>query len=177
MSHNYENFVRIFQSFHCNCIIYKTITKYFLSLFQNHNERAPENEWLDIQHHPIFAPDGNSFLLLAGIQESGTEHFTHIKHVTITHQRIAVISHGRYEVKSIYSIFAMMRKYIYVKAKIELFTVKQNIYVKPKINILTKQITKSKTFSTKFKSMFSNNVYVFTLSLSNGTIVVAPQSI
>jgi hypothetical protein len=37
-------------------------------------------------------------MLLAGIQETNTEHFTHIKHVTITQQRIAVISHGRYEV-------------------------------------------------------------------------------
>jgi inactive dipeptidyl peptidase 10 len=37
-------------------------------------------------------------MLLAGIQETGTEHFTHIKHVTITQQRISVISHGRYEV-------------------------------------------------------------------------------
>lgn len=48
--------------------------------------------------HPVFSPDGDSFLLLAGIQESDTEHFTHIKHVTITQQRIAVLSHGRYEV-------------------------------------------------------------------------------
>lgn len=37
-------------------------------------------------------------MLLAGIQETNTEHFTHIKHVTITQQRISVISHGRYEV-------------------------------------------------------------------------------
>lgn len=41
-------------------------------------------------------------MLLAGIQETGTEHFTHIKHVTITQQRLSVISHGRYEVR-IYS--------------------------------------------------------------------------
>lgn len=37
-------------------------------------------------------------MLLAAIQESNTEHFSHIKHVTITQQRISVISHGRYEV-------------------------------------------------------------------------------
>lgn len=36
--------------------------------------------------------------MMASVQETGTEHFTHIKHVTITQQRIAVISHGRYEV-------------------------------------------------------------------------------
>lgn len=65
---------------------------------QTHTERASENEWLDILPHPIFSPDGDSFLLLASIQETGTEHFTHIKHVTITQQRISVISHGRYEV-------------------------------------------------------------------------------
>lgn len=65
---------------------------------QTHSERAPEDEWLDILPHPVFSPDGDSFMLLAGIQESSTEHFTHIKHVTITQQRISVISHGRYEV-------------------------------------------------------------------------------
>lgn len=69
-----------------------------LMTLQTHQERAPENEWLDIQPHPIFSQDGDSFLLLAGIQETGTEHFTHIKHVTITQQRMSVISHGRYEV-------------------------------------------------------------------------------
>lgn len=67
--------------------------------FQTHSERAPEDEWLDILPHPVFSNDGNSFLFLAGIQESGTEHFTHIKHVTIAQQRTSVISHGRYEVK------------------------------------------------------------------------------
>uniref|UniRef100_A0A182TIR2 Peptidase S9 prolyl oligopeptidase catalytic domain-containing protein n=1 Tax=Anopheles melas TaxID=34690 RepID=A0A182TIR2_9DIPT len=65
---------------------------------EHHTERAPENEWLDILPHPIFSPDGDSFLFMAGIQETGTEHFTHIKHITITQQRMAVISHGRYEV-------------------------------------------------------------------------------
>lgn len=71
---------------------------FFSLVSQTHSERAPENEWLDILPHPIFSPDGDSFLLLASIQETGTEHFTHIKHVTITQQRISVISHGRYEV-------------------------------------------------------------------------------
>lgn len=65
---------------------------------QTHSERAPEDEWLDILPHPVFSPNGDSFMLLAGIQETNTEHFTHIKHVTITQQRISVISHGRYEV-------------------------------------------------------------------------------
>lgn len=66
---------------------------------ERHSERAPEDEWLDIQEHPVFSSDGDSFLLLASIQETGTEHYSHIKHVTITQQRIAVISHGRYEVR------------------------------------------------------------------------------
>lgn len=74
-----------------------------MNIFQIHSERAPEDEWLDIFPHPVFAPDGNSFLLLASVQEAGNDHFTHIKHITITHQRISVISHGRYEVRS-YSI-------------------------------------------------------------------------
>lgn len=68
---------------------------------QIHTERAPENEWLDIVPHPVFHPDGDSFLLLSSIQESDTEHFTHIKHITITQQRMAVITHGRYEVRII----------------------------------------------------------------------------
>ena len=67
---------------------------------QTHSERAPEDEWLDILPHPVFSPDGDSFMLLAGIQETSDEHFTHIKHVTITQQRISVISHGRYEVSA-----------------------------------------------------------------------------
>ncbi|XP_055386032.1 inactive dipeptidyl peptidase 10 isoform X2 [Condylostylus longicornis] len=71
--------------------------------FETHSERAPEDEWLDIVPHPVFSPDGDSFLTLASIQETGTEHFTHIKHVTITQQRISVISHGRYEVQKILS--------------------------------------------------------------------------
>lgn len=68
---------------------------------QTHAERAPEKSWLDIQEHPVFSPDGNSFLLLAPVQEGRTETFTHIKHVTLTQQRIAVLSHGRYEVTEI----------------------------------------------------------------------------
>ncbi|KAH0946792.1 hypothetical protein HN011_002559 [Eciton burchellii] len=68
---------------------------------ETHSERAPEGLWLDAQPHPLFAPDGDSFLLLAAVQEGDKEHFTHIKHVTLTQQRIAVLSHGRYEVSEI----------------------------------------------------------------------------
>lgn len=72
--------------------------RFCFSPSQTHSEQAPDDEWLDILPHPVFSPDGDSFMLLAGIQETNTEHFTHIKHVTITQQRISVISHGRYEV-------------------------------------------------------------------------------
>lgn len=70
---------------------------------ETHSERAPEGQWLDAQPHPLFSPDGDSFLLLASVQEGDKEHFTHIKHVTLTQQRIAVLSHGRYEVRQINS--------------------------------------------------------------------------
>ncbi|XP_031785352.1 inactive dipeptidyl peptidase 10 isoform X2 [Nasonia vitripennis] len=68
---------------------------------ETHSERAPEGQWLDAQPHPVFAPDGDSFLLLGAVQEGAQEHFTHIKHITLTQQRIAVLSHGRYEVSEI----------------------------------------------------------------------------
>ncbi|XP_024889600.1 dipeptidyl aminopeptidase-like protein 6 isoform X1 [Temnothorax curvispinosus] len=68
---------------------------------ETHSERAPEGLWLDAQPHPLFAPDGDSFLLLATVQEGDKEHFTHIKHITLKKQRIAVLSHGRYEVSEI----------------------------------------------------------------------------
>ena len=69
-----------------------------MNLIQTHAERAPENTWLDIQQHPIFSPDGDSFLLMAPVQEGSAEHYTHIKHITLTQQRLAVLSHGKYEV-------------------------------------------------------------------------------
>lgn len=86
-------------------------------LSQTHSERAPENEWLDILPHPVFSPDGDSFLLLASIQETGTEHFTHIKHVTITQQRMSVISHGRYEVSIKHTQYTLLTIYTYILHK------------------------------------------------------------
>ncbi|KAK6623027.1 hypothetical protein RUM43_008879 [Polyplax serrata] len=68
---------------------------------ETHVERAPENTWLDVQPQPFFSPDGDSFLLLAAVQEGAHDHFTHIKHVTLKQQRMAVLSHGRYEVVKI----------------------------------------------------------------------------
>ncbi|CAG2058285.1 unnamed protein product [Timema podura] len=69
-----------------------------------HTERASEDTWLDVQPHPVFSPDGDSFLLLATIKEgTQNDYYSHIKHVTPAQQRIAVLSHGKYEVIKILS--------------------------------------------------------------------------
>ncbi|XP_049787849.1 inactive dipeptidyl peptidase 10 isoform X1 [Schistocerca cancellata] len=68
---------------------------------ETHAERAAEESWLEVQPHPVFSPDGGSFLLLAPVKETSTHSYTHIKHITITEQRIAVLSHGNYEVMRI----------------------------------------------------------------------------
>lgn len=39
--------------------------------------------------------------MLAPVQEGSRETYTHIKHVTVTQQHIAVLSHGRHEVDKI----------------------------------------------------------------------------
>lgn len=67
---------------------------------QTHAERAPDDSWLDLQAQPLFAPGGDSFLLLASVAED-MDRYTHIKHITRTQTRTAVLSHGRYEVTSI----------------------------------------------------------------------------
>lgn len=70
---------------------------------QIHTERPSDQGWLDIQEHPVFSPDGDSFLMLAAVQEGNTETYTHIKHITVTQQHIAVLSHGPHEVEHILS--------------------------------------------------------------------------
>lgn len=70
-------------------------------VLQTHAERAAEDSWLDVQPHPVFSKDGNSFLLLAAVQEGDHDRFTHIKHITLSQQRTAVITHGHYEVTRI----------------------------------------------------------------------------
>lgn len=67
---------------------------------ETHAERAMDDMWLDVQPHPVFSPDGQSYMLLAAVQE-GPSIYTHIKHVTLQQQRIAVISHGPYHVLKI----------------------------------------------------------------------------
>ncbi|XP_039280543.1 inactive dipeptidyl peptidase 10 isoform X2 [Nilaparvata lugens] len=68
---------------------------------ETHAERAQEDAWLQIQPHPVFSTDGDSFLLLGAVQEGDQDVFTHIKHITLKQQRIAVLSHGRYQVVKI----------------------------------------------------------------------------
>ncbi|XP_050306548.1 dipeptidyl aminopeptidase-like protein 6 isoform X1 [Anthonomus grandis grandis] len=68
---------------------------------ESHSERALERAWLEVQEHPIFSPDGDSFLMLAHVQEGSRETYTHIKHITVTQQHIAVLSHGPHEVSKI----------------------------------------------------------------------------
>jgi hypothetical protein len=51
----------------------------------------------------VYTVDGESFLLLASIKEGANKHFTHIKHVSPSQQRIAVLTHGSYEVTRILS--------------------------------------------------------------------------
>ncbi|KAK7873601.1 hypothetical protein R5R35_009292 [Gryllus longicercus] len=69
---------------------------------ETHAERAAEDSWLEVQPHPVFSPDGDSFLMMTPVKE-GINQFTHIKHVTVSQQRIAVLSHGHYEVLRILS--------------------------------------------------------------------------
>ncbi|XP_044752432.1 dipeptidyl peptidase 4 isoform X2 [Coccinella septempunctata] len=68
-----------------------------------HTERAFEHSWLEVQEQPTFSPDGDSFLVLAQVREGNTGTYTHIKHVIVTRQHIAVLGHGRHEVDRILS--------------------------------------------------------------------------
>lgn len=49
----------------------------------------------------MYSEDGSAFLLLAAVQEGGGQHYTHIKHVDVNRQRIAVLSHGKVEVTEV----------------------------------------------------------------------------
>lgn len=95
---------------------------------ETHAERATEDSWLDIQEHPLFAPDGDSFLLLAPVQEGSTEIFTHIKHITLTQQRISILTHGKYEVTKILA-WDYSRQVIYYLATEEHKPGQRHLYV------------------------------------------------
>lgn len=54
-----------------------------------------------MHQEPVYSEDGSAFLLLAAVQEGGGQYYTHIKHVDVLRQRIAVLSHGKVEVTKI----------------------------------------------------------------------------
>lgn len=69
--------------------------------FQTHSEKATDEPWLEVHQQPVYSEDGGAFLLLAAVQEGGGQYYTHIKHVDVIRQRIAVLSHGKVEVVEI----------------------------------------------------------------------------
>lgn len=69
--------------------------------FQTHSEKATDEPWLEVHQKPVYSEDGSAFLLLAAVQEGGGQYYTHIKHVDVNRQRIAVLSHGRVEVAEV----------------------------------------------------------------------------
>ncbi|CAG9099852.1 unnamed protein product [Plutella xylostella] len=68
---------------------------------ETHSEKATDEPWLEVHEQPVYSSDGSAFLLLAGVQEGGGQHYTHIKHVDVLRQRMAVLSHGKVEVAEI----------------------------------------------------------------------------
>ncbi|VVC90325.1 unnamed protein product [Leptidea sinapis] len=68
---------------------------------ETHSEKATDEPWLEVHQKPVYSEDGSAFLLLAAVQEGGGQYYTHIKHVDVLRQRIAVLSHGKVEVAKI----------------------------------------------------------------------------
>ncbi|XP_013180978.1 PREDICTED: inactive dipeptidyl peptidase 10 [Papilio xuthus] len=68
---------------------------------ETHSEKATDEPWLEVHQKPVYSEDGSAFLLLAAVQEGGGQYYTHIKHVDVLRQRIAVLSHGKVEVAEI----------------------------------------------------------------------------
>ncbi|XP_026325808.1 inactive dipeptidyl peptidase 10 isoform X1 [Hyposmocoma kahamanoa] len=68
---------------------------------ETHSEKATDEPWLEVHQRPVYSEDGGAFLLLAAVQEGGGQYYTHIKHVDVIRQRIAVLSHGKVEVAEI----------------------------------------------------------------------------
>ncbi|XP_061377760.1 inactive dipeptidyl peptidase 10 isoform X1 [Danaus plexippus] len=68
---------------------------------ETHSEKATDEPWLEVHQRPVYSEDGSAFLLLAAVQEGGGQYYTHIKHVDVLRQRIAVLSHGKVEVAKI----------------------------------------------------------------------------
>ncbi|XP_041976743.1 inactive dipeptidyl peptidase 10 isoform X2 [Aricia agestis] len=68
---------------------------------ETHSEKATDEPWLEVHQEPVYSADGGAFLLLAAVQEGGGQYYTHIKHVDVLRQRMAVLSHGKVEVAEI----------------------------------------------------------------------------
>ncbi|XP_064076712.1 inactive dipeptidyl peptidase 10 isoform X1 [Vanessa tameamea] len=68
---------------------------------ETHSEKATDEPWLEVHQQPVYSEDGSAFLLLAAVQEGGGQYYTHIKHVDVLRQRMAVLSHGKVEVAKI----------------------------------------------------------------------------
>ncbi len=73
---------------------------YEIHISQNHVETAPPHMWLEVQQHPVFSPDSQSYLLLAPVLDD-SRYFTHIKHVTRKDKHVRTISYGPAEVLQI----------------------------------------------------------------------------
>lgn len=87
--------------FYCHC--YKSCKDFKIEKikFQTHSEKATDEPWLEVHEQPVYSEDGSAFLLLAAVQEGGGQYYTHIKHVDVLRQRMAVLSHGKVEVAKI----------------------------------------------------------------------------
>ncbi|KAI8427643.1 hypothetical protein MSG28_002118 [Choristoneura fumiferana] len=68
---------------------------------ETHSEKATDEPWLEVHQQPVYSEDGSAFLLLAAVQEGGGQYYTHIKHVDVERQRLAVLSHGKVEVAQV----------------------------------------------------------------------------
>ncbi|KAJ2944629.1 hypothetical protein O0L34_g3981 [Tuta absoluta] len=84
-----------------NLTVYSSCYAPNWTCIETHSEKAGDEPWLEVHQQPVYDDDGTAFLLLAGVQEGGGQYYTHIKHVDVVRQRIAVLSHGKVEVAEI----------------------------------------------------------------------------
>lgn len=94
--------------------------------FQTHSEKATDEPWLEVHQRPVYSEDGGAFLLLAAVQEGGGQYYTHIKHVDVIRQRIAVLSHGKVEVAEILAWDQENHLVYYLGEQILLFLLRNN---------------------------------------------------
>ncbi|XP_063529706.1 inactive dipeptidyl peptidase 10 isoform X2 [Cydia strobilella] len=84
-----------------NVTVYSSCYAPNWTCMETHSEKATDEPWLEVHQQPVYSEDGSAFLLLAAVQEGGGQYYTHIKHVDVVRQRLAVLSHGRVEVAEI----------------------------------------------------------------------------